>query len=130
VRSRLPAPPSTNELLVQVLHTRSRSTSVPPPENPLVLLMTPLDEERVRLFASAKGRPIWTRSSHKSRREISGGLHGGRLISIGSLTSGAIADASVRSRKCFKAACQRGCWRPTTTGRVRTHWMRPEPARA
>jgi hypothetical protein len=53
----LPPPPSTNELLVQVLHTRSRSTSVPPPENPLVFLMTPLDEERVRLFASAKGAP-------------------------------------------------------------------------
>ena len=53
----LPPPPGPDELLVQVLHTRQATTSTPVAESPLVALMAPLDEERVRLFASAKGVP-------------------------------------------------------------------------
>jgi hypothetical protein len=53
----LPPPPGPDELLVQVLHTSRATTSMPPAEVPLVVLMAPLDEERVRLFASAKGVP-------------------------------------------------------------------------
>jgi hypothetical protein len=53
----LPPPPSPDELLVQVLHTRQVTTSTPAAEDPSVLLMAPLDEERVRRFASAKAVP-------------------------------------------------------------------------
>lgn len=53
----LPPLPSPDELLVQALHTRRAVTSTSAVENPLVVLMAPLDEERVRLFASAKGVP-------------------------------------------------------------------------
>jgi hypothetical protein len=53
----LPPPPAPDELLVRVLHARQAVASTAPAESPLVVLMAPLDEERVRLFAAAKGVP-------------------------------------------------------------------------
>lgn len=49
----LPPPPSRDDELRRVLR-HERIKERPPPEEPLVVLMAPLDPERVRLFASAK----------------------------------------------------------------------------
>jgi len=53
----LPPPPAADELLVRVLHAQGPVASTAAAESPLVVLMVPLDEERVRLFATAKGVP-------------------------------------------------------------------------
>jgi hypothetical protein len=49
----LPPPPTPDELVISTIH-RERPKPPPPPEKPRVVVMTGLDEERVRLFAKGK----------------------------------------------------------------------------
>jgi hypothetical protein len=53
----LPPPPASDELLVRILHARTPAAASPAAETPVVVLMAPLDEPRVRLFAAAKKVP-------------------------------------------------------------------------
>ena len=50
----LPPPPTADEVLIKTLRHEYRKEAAPAPEQPLVVLMAPLDPERVRLFASAR----------------------------------------------------------------------------
>lgn len=49
----LPPPPTPDELVISTIH-RERPKSPPPIEEPLVVVMTGLDKERIRVFASGK----------------------------------------------------------------------------
>jgi hypothetical protein len=49
----LPNPPTPDELVISTIH-RERPTPPPSIEEPLVVVMTGLDKERIRLFASGK----------------------------------------------------------------------------
>ena len=49
----LPPPPTPDELVISTIH-HERPAPPPPPEKPIVVVMTGLDEERVRLFAKGK----------------------------------------------------------------------------
>jgi hypothetical protein len=49
----LPPPPTPDEIVISTIH-RERRDPPPPPERPLVVVMTGLDRERVRLFAQGK----------------------------------------------------------------------------
>lgn len=53
----LPAPPSPSELLVRAIRHEEVSPTDQKREEPVVVLIAPLDAERVRLFASGKGAP-------------------------------------------------------------------------
>ena len=49
----LPAPPIPDELVISTIHNE-RPKAPPPPEQPIVVVMTGLDAERVMLFAKGK----------------------------------------------------------------------------
>jgi hypothetical protein len=49
----LAPPPTPDELVISTIH-HERLKPLPPPEEPVVVVMTGLDEERVRLFAKGK----------------------------------------------------------------------------
>ena len=59
VSERISAPGTTpeEELLRIVRQERERAEKPPTPEQPYVTVMTPLDSDRIRLFAQAKGAP-------------------------------------------------------------------------
>ncbi len=48
------APPTADEQLIRILHDE-RTPEAPPPEAPIVVLLAPLNAERVRIFANGKG---------------------------------------------------------------------------
>jgi hypothetical protein len=54
---KLPPPPTAHEVLISTLRHEKIEEPASPSEQPLVVLMAPLDQERARLFASAKGAP-------------------------------------------------------------------------
>ena len=53
----LPPPPTTEQVLISALRHERPKSSAAPTETPLVVLMVPLDPDRVRVFAAAKGAP-------------------------------------------------------------------------
>jgi hypothetical protein len=53
----LPPPPTTEQVLISALRHEGAEPASAPAEKPLVVLMAPLDRDRVRLFAAAKGAP-------------------------------------------------------------------------
>jgi hypothetical protein len=50
----LPPPPTPDELVISTIH-HARPKPPPPPEKPIVVVMTGLDQQRVRLFAAGNG---------------------------------------------------------------------------
>jgi len=53
----LPPPPTPDEVLISTIRHERRKEEAPTVEEPLVVLMAPLDVERVRHFAAAKNAP-------------------------------------------------------------------------
>jgi hypothetical protein len=53
----LPPPLTEEQVLTSALRHRRPKPSAVPTENPLVVLMVPLDPDRVRVFAAANGAP-------------------------------------------------------------------------
>jgi hypothetical protein len=53
----LPPPPTAEQVLVSALRHERPEPSTAPTENSLVVLMVPLDPERIQVFAAAKGAP-------------------------------------------------------------------------
>jgi hypothetical protein len=53
----VPPPPSSEQLLVSALRNERHGPAVIPKERPLVVVMVPLDPDRVRLFAAESGAP-------------------------------------------------------------------------
>ena len=53
----LPPPPTAEQVLISALRHERPKPSAAPTENPLIVLMVPLDPDRVRVFAAAKGVP-------------------------------------------------------------------------
>jgi hypothetical protein len=52
-----PPPPEPNELLISIIREEGRDETLPPAETSLIVVMAPLDEPRVRLFAQGKNVP-------------------------------------------------------------------------
>ena len=96
----LPPPPTANEALISTIRHDRREGHAPTVEQPLIVLMAPLDPERVRLFAAAKGAKHVDAFWRRLRLPISGALQGGLWTWTGSYSPGKTTAASALWLRC------------------------------
>jgi hypothetical protein len=125
----LPPPPTAEQVLISALRHERPKPSAAPTENPLVVLMVPLDPDRVRVFAAAKGVPNLDAFLAQIEAANLGALHDGRSISIGSSSFGKVTGASAPLRRCWRIAWWRAFGKQILIVRVAMVSTRSEPCR-